>query len=55
MKELGRKFYEVMDQLDLTKLSATDRAEIEAIRFEVDQKQVQKALHVASQAVGKSS
>lgn len=52
MKELGRKFYEVMDQLDLTKLSATDRAEIEAIKFEVDRNQFQKAAYVVRRAVG---
>lgn len=55
MKKLGRKLYEVLDQLDLTNLSATDRAEIEAIKFEVDRKQFQKALYGVSQAVGESS
>lgn len=54
MRKLGRKFYEVMDQLDLTNLSATDRNEIGAIKFELDRKQVRKALRRVSQAVGKS-
>lgn len=53
MRELGRKFYEVMDQLDLTNLSVIDRNEIEALKGAVDQKKIQKALHVASQVVGK--